>query len=248
MNVKLSDSSKVIDEAVAIIKKGGLVISPTRTNYCVICDPMNEEAIKKVFHAKKRTKFGPLSLNISSVSEVNKYVYFPTNFDMNCLIELWPGELSIIFKKGYPFPELLTMGANTIAVSFQGQSVLHQILESYKGPLASTSANISGQGDIFIDLEKSIEDIGEKVDLIIDSGVPSPALSVNGHNRSNTIIDLTFDIPFLVREGIVPTEKIKKVIPNLNEDMATYKYLLEKGVTQKYKTIMDILSVEDIEH
>lgn len=222
-------SEDVIIEAVNLLKQGGLVITPTRTNYNLICDPTHEEAIAKVFDVKKRTKFGPLTLAISRAEQADEYVKYPEGFDPSVLRELWPGELTAIFWKKFPFPDNMTMGAPTLAVACQGESVLHRIVEAGK-PVACTSANISGQGDIFVDLNKAVLDIGEQVDLVIDAGSESAAADLDVENKSNTIIDLTFEVPYLVREGVLPVERLRALIPNLNENTDEYKARLAARV------------------
>jgi L-threonylcarbamoyladenylate synthase len=223
-------SPAVIQEAVQILKNGGLVITPTRTNYNLICDPTHEEAVAKVFEVKKRTKFGPLTLALSFAEQAAPYVKYPDFFDPAVLNELWPGELTVIFEKEYPFPANLTMGAPTLATAYQGPSVLHDIIAAYEAPVACTSANLSGQGDIFVDLEKAVLDIGDKVELVIDAGQQSAAASLDVSNKSNTIIDLTFDVPHLVREGVVPVARLQALIPNLNIDTDAYKAKLQARI------------------
>lgn len=223
-------SEEVIREAAAILRNGGLVITPTRTNYNLICDPTNADAIAKVFDVKKRTKFGPLTLAISHAEQADRYVKYPEYFDRSVLQELWPGELTVIFEKEYEFPPQLTMGAHTLAVACQGESVLHSIVEAFGAPVACTSANLSGQGDIFVDLDKAVLDIGEQVDLVIDAGSESAAAELDVANKSNSIIDLTFEQPFVVRVGVISVERLSALIPHLNEDTEAYKQRLAARV------------------
>lgn len=227
--------NEVYKEAVSILDNGGLVIVPTRTNYNLICDPTNKVAIEKVMKVKQRKKFGPLTLAIDSIKDINQYVESneTINFNFDILKKLWPGELTIIFNKKYPFPDILTMGANTLAVANQGASVLNTLIKKYGKPVGCTSANISGQGDIFVDLDKAKNDLGDKVDLLIAVQSCSPRfISLDG-NKSNTIIDLTFEKPYLVRRGMYSVEKIKKLIPSLNENIDEYKVLLSRELKER---------------
>jgi L-threonylcarbamoyladenylate synthase len=92
-------------------------------------------------------------------------------------------------------------------------------------PIAATSANLSGQGDIFVCLDKAIADIGNDVDLIIDAGA-TPAQHAASADRVNTIIDLTFESPYLVRPGWVGLEQVRKYFPTLRTDVEEYRRLL----------------------
>jgi len=222
------ESPEVLDEAVAILRRGGLVSTPTRGNYCLVCDPEDDEAVERSFAVKERTKFGPLTLALHEIDAAGEYVEFPPGFDPAVLHRIWPSEVSLIFAKKHPFPERLTCGHSTIALMFHGPCTLQRLLMRYGGPLGLTSGNRSGQGDIRITLEKSVEDLGDKIDLIIaapsdDELTVSPT---SEQNPSNTIVDLTFGRPLLVRAGVLPTEALVEVFPDLDQDPAVFKRLL----------------------
>ncbi|NRD77092.1 threonylcarbamoyl-AMP synthase [Bacillus sp. BRMEA1] len=220
---------ETIQEAAEIIRNGGVVITPTRTNYNVICSPTNKDAINKVFNIKKRNKFGPLTLALATPNWIKEYIEYPENCDQKLLNKVWPAELTLIFNKNYPFPSELTCGADTIGVMVQGNSILQDILIELGSPVACTSANISGQGDLHVDFEKAVNDLGELVDLVIEPEFMPNQLKKNGENMSTTIIDLTFNPPMLVRRGVIPVENMKEVFPNLIEDTDEYKQkLLER--------------------
>lgn len=165
---KASEDS--IQEAANCIKSGGIVVVPTDTNYNLICDPFNELAVKKVFEAKQRTKFGPLTLYIASAEEIPKYTLPTSGFSVETAKSLLPGEISFILYKREMIIDAATCGADTVAVTCHSNSVLQNILKLLGTPVCGTSANISGQGDIFVTFEKASQDLSSKVDLIIDGG------------------------------------------------------------------------------
>jgi L-threonylcarbamoyladenylate synthase len=102
---------------------------------------------------------------------------------------------------------------------------MRSIVIGMNGPIAATSANLSGQGDIFVPLTKAIEDIGHLVDLIVDGG-PTEAEIAGTGDRVNTIVDLTFDVPWLVRKGWVAAEKLRAYLPDLVEDPRAYAAMI----------------------
>ena len=81
-------------------------------------------------------------------------------------------------------------------------------------------------------LAKAIEDIGDLVDLIIDAGPTAAELAGSG-DRVNTIIDLTFDRPYLVRAGWVGLDKVKPYFPDLVTDTARYQQVLAQRVAER---------------
>lgn len=225
-------SADAIRQAVDVLEAGGLVITPTRTQYNLISDAFSAEATDRVFHAKRRTKFGPLTLSIADPAVCARYVRLPDWLDPETPKEMWPGELTAIFWKNCDLPSNFTMGYDTLGVACQGPSPLEDIIRAFGRPVGATSANISGQGDIFVDLEKAVSDIGDEVDLIIDNGSQTLGASSSATVKANTVIDLTFDMPYLVRAGVYPVDRVRGLIPNLNEDSAAYKARLAERVQQ----------------
>lgn len=219
-------SDAAISQAVTVLRGGGLVISPTATNYNLICDARNEQAVSRVFDVKQRVKLGPLPVSLPYPEEIPSYVHVPDAFDTRAFGELLPGEVSFIFWQKYPFPDELTCGLRTVAVSCTSDPVFRRIVVGTKGPVAATSANLSGQGNVFVDLDKAIRELGDRVDLVVDAGPTQAQAHPEHSDRVNTIVDMTFEPPQLCREGWVAVEKIRRFIPGLAVDPARYRELL----------------------
>lgn len=221
-----------LQRAIAVLKRGGLVISPTTTNYNLVCDATNASAVSRIFEVKQRVKFGPLPVSLPHPGVAGRYVELPDWFDPAVLNDLLPGEISFVFKQKYPFPDQLSCGLHTVAISCTTHPVFRMLTLGLDGPVAATSANLSGQGNIFVPLSKAIEDIGHLVDLIIDAGPTAAELAGSG-DRVNTIIDLTFDRPYLVRPGWVALDKVKPYFPTLVTDTARYQEVLATRVAER---------------
>jgi L-threonylcarbamoyladenylate synthase len=219
----LDTSGQFIEQTLDVLACGGLIISPSVTNYILICDATNQKAVERIFEVKQRSQTGPLCISAPSASHIGMYVELPTGFSHEALEALFPGEINMIFNRKYPFPSALTCGLSTLAVNVSSDRDFGLIASRYGKPLAGTSANISGQGNIFVSLDKAIADIGAKVDLILDGG-PTVAQAYENHiHRVNTIIDFTLGEPWLVREGWVPISRILEFFPNLNTDVEGYR-------------------------
>jgi L-threonylcarbamoyladenylate synthase len=222
---KIQASGDWLAPVLDVLRAGGLVISPTTTNYNLICDATNAAAVERVFAVKRRTKLGPLPVSLPHPKVIEDYVQIPHWFDRSVPGAMLPGEISFIFRQKYPFPDRLTCGLGTVAVSCTTHPIFRSIVVGLDRPVAATSANLSGQGNIFVPLEKAETDIGDEVDLIIDAGPTAAQLAGDG-DRVNTIVDLTFDRPFLVRPGWVALPKVLEYLPNLDTDTETYQKLL----------------------
>jgi L-threonylcarbamoyladenylate synthase len=221
-----------LPRAIEVLKRGGLVISPTTTNYNLVCDATNAAAVSRVFAVKQRVKFGPLPVSLPHPSVAARYVELPDWFDPAVLDALLPGEISFVFRQKFPFPDQLTCGLHSVAISCTTHPVFRTLTVGLNGPIAATSANLSGQGNIFVPLAKAIEDIGDLVDLIIDAG-PTAAELAGGGDRVNTIVDLTFDRPYLVRAGWVGLDTVQAYFPALVTDTAHYQEVLARRVAER---------------
>ncbi|WP_176315795.1 L-threonylcarbamoyladenylate synthase [Burkholderia vietnamiensis] len=222
----VSANNEYLEIAVDTLRRGGLLISPTTTNYNILCDATNPDAVARVFEVKRRVKYGPLPVSVPYPDRIPEYVTLRGADDERMLSDLLPGEVSFIYRQRYPFPEKLTCGSATVAVSCTTHPVMRSIVIGLDGPVAATSANISGQGNIFVPLTKALEDVGHLVDLVIDAGPTAAELAGSG-DRVNTIVDLTRAMPYVVRKGWVPLERLRPYLPNLVEDVREYEKLNE---------------------
>jgi len=222
------ETRDALDRANAVLDDGGVVVVPTRTNYCLVCDPENPEAIEKVFAAKQRSKFGPLTLALHDIDAASRYAQFPAGFAPELLHQIWPSEVSFILPLAYDFPQRLTMGAATVAIMYHRPCGLQRLLERRGSPLGLTSGNLSGQGDIRIDLAKTVQDLGDRVDLVVGAVRPEITISSTAAEYpSNTIVDLSFTPPRLVREGVHPSRELLPAIPDLILDASSYSAALQ---------------------
>ncbi len=229
--IKVDAGGRYLPQVLEVLRGGGLAISPTTTNYNLICDATNAEAVEKVFEVKKRTKWGPLPVSLPHPKEAARYVDIPEWFDQGILEAMLPGEISFIFRQKFPFPDRLTCGSRTVAISCTTHPVFRSIVVGMERPIAATSANLSGQGNIFVPLQKAVDDLGELVDVVVDAGPTAAELAGQG-DRVNTIIDLTFDTPYLVRPGWVPLSEVLRFVPNLNSSVEAHQAALAQRVAQ----------------
>ncbi len=187
------------------IKKGSLIIYPTDTVYGLGAVITNEQSINNVYLAKSRSFSSPLIALLSSVDKVEEVAYVS---DKNLLKKLakafWPGALTVILKRKEHIPSIMVSGGDTIGVRIPNLDLAIKIIDLAGGILATTSANISGEAT-----PKSYDELSEaiksKVDILIDSGKCKLG-------EASTIIDLTSDVPKILRKGAISIEEIEKII------------------------------------
>lgn len=193
-NVDESELNKIKE----ILDNDGVIIFPTDTVYGIACNCFSEKAIKKVFDIKKRPENKPinvLSNNLDKIKLVSKNINEKEKF----LIDKYmPGALTIILDKNEKVPDILTAGLDTIGVRIPKNNISLRILENVSYPLATTSANISGDS-AGIKITDFLKEFDGVVDAIIDGGetdlkVASTIVRVESDNKLKIIREGTLKI------------------------------------------------------
>lgn len=193
-NVDESELNKIKE----ILDKDGVIIFPTDTVYGIACNCFSEKAIKKVFDIKKRPENKPinvLSNNLDKIKLVSKNISEKEKF----LIDKYmPGALTIILDKNEKVSDILTAGLDTIGVRIPKNNISLRILENVSYPLATTSANISGDS-AGIKITDFLKEFDGVVDAIIDGGetdlkVASTIVRVESDNKLKIIREGTLKI------------------------------------------------------
>ena len=189
------------------IKKGSLIIYPTDTVYGLGAIVTNEQSINNIYLAKSRSFTSPLIALLSSVDKVEEVA---TISDENREIleklahAFWPGALTVILKRKEHIPNIMVSGGDTIGVRIPNLDLAIKIIDLAGGILATTSANISGEAT-----PKSYNELSEaiksRVDILVDGGECKLG-------EASTIIDLTSDVPKILRNGAISTDEITKII------------------------------------
>lgn len=218
-----------INEAGNILNSGGLVAFPTETVYGLGGNALDKTAAKRIYQAKGRPSDNPLIVHISSPEELKDIVeYIPENAG-KMMEAFWPGPLTLIFKKKDIIPYETTGGLDTVAVRMPNHEVALELIKAAKVPIAAPSANTSGRPSP-TKAEHVIEDLSGKIDMIVDSG------SV-GIGIESTIVDVTSEIPMILRPGYITRGMIEKVIGKVCEDKVVSAKTLgdigEKGYRPK---------------
>ncbi|WP_297790257.1 L-threonylcarbamoyladenylate synthase [uncultured Anaerococcus sp.] len=218
---------KIIKKAADLLKKGELVAFPTETVYGLGASGLNDESCKNIFKTKNRPIDNPLILHISNIDMLYNLVE-EVSEDAKKLFGLWPGPLTIIFKKSKLIPTTVTAGGDTVAIRFPVDEIARNIIEEAKIPIAAPSANISGRpsptnaSDCFFDLDG-------KIPLIVDGGESRIGIE-------STVIDLSEDIPTILRPGFYTLEMLREILPQVRlDDALVDDNVVPKSPGQKYK-------------
>ncbi len=202
----------LIEESAEILRKGGIVAFPTETVYGLGANGLNPKAIKKVFIAKGRPSDNPLIMHVSKIEDVLPLVEEIPEKAYAAMKKFWPGPLTIILKKSNIIPHEISGGLSTVAIRMPSHPIAIKLIEKTGLPIAAPSANISGKPSP-TKAEHVIEDLMGKIDAII----------VGGHCNigvESTVLDMTVDLPTILRPGGVTLEMLEKVLGQVLMDSA----------------------------
>jgi len=159
------------DESIAAaadaIRGGELVVYPTETVYGLGADALDEEAIERVFEAKRRERDKPVSLAVPDVEAALEYVR-ATDREQRFMREFIPGPVTVVCEKREAVPDALTGGRSRVGVRVPDHEVALALLRE-TAPVTATSANVSGRPSAtrVADVD---DEIREAAAVVVDGG------------------------------------------------------------------------------
>lgn len=176
------------------LRNGGVIIYPTDTIYGIGCDITNKDAIERVCRIKgvdpKKAQFSFVCADLSHISDYTKSLDTPT---FRLLKSALPGPYTFIFNASKQVPKMFQSKKATVGIRVPDNKICHMIVELLGNPIMSTSLPMDGEIEYYTDPEIMHDVFGDKVDIVINSGI--------GNTLSSTIIDCTSGAPELIREG-----------------------------------------------
>ena len=193
----------LIDHVVRSLDAGQVVALPTDTFYGLAVDPVNLQAVDRIYELKNRARHKPLSLLIADVAQAYSLARScDTAFD-RLAERFWPGPLTIIVKAGSKLPLRVTANTGNVALRVPEAAIARAVVARLGLPITATSANLLGSPECAEASSVHVQ-FGEQIPLIVDGGP-------TGRLMATTIVDLTGDDGnswSILREGAVPTHEI----------------------------------------
>lgn len=194
----------MLEKAVSILKQGGLVAMPTETVYGLAADAKNAEALKKIFHAKGRPADHPLIVHLSDISQLNEWVTDIPTAALQLAEAFWPGPLTLIMRKRPEVLDIVTGGQETIGIRIPKHPVAQALLKAFGSGVAAPSANRFGR--ISPTTAAAVhEELGDRVDLILDGGQSEVGVE-------STIVDVSGTEIRILRPGMISSAQIEAVL------------------------------------
>jgi len=204
LKIGTSNLEEVIRTAAVIIKKGGTVAFPTETVYGLGADALNPNAVKKIFKAKGRPMDNPLIVHIADQEQLEVIVSDVPDSARGLMDAFWPGPLTMIFKRKDIVPDVTTCNLDTVAIRMPDNPIALGLIREAGTPIAAPSANISGRPSPTT-AEHVISDLSGRIDAVINGGAVRVGVE-------STVLDMTPDIPVLLRPGRVSIDEIREYV------------------------------------
>ncbi|PYG89543.1 L-threonylcarbamoyladenylate synthase [Ruminiclostridium sufflavum DSM 19573] len=203
------DEKKLLSAAEAL-KEGKIVAFPTETVYGLGANALDSSAVEQIFKAKGRPSDNPLIVHIADKEKVCELAESIPEKAAVLMDRLWPGPLTLVFKKSSIIPRIITAGLDTVAVRMPEHPVARELIRLAAVPVAAPSANVSGRPSTTT-ARHVLQDLDGKIEIVVDAGSSRVGLE-------STVLDITVDPPVLLRPGGVTPAQIEDIIGHIEID------------------------------
>jgi L-threonylcarbamoyladenylate synthase len=193
-----AEDLSALSRAVEFLRSGGLVAFPTDTVYGVGALAFDGEAVESIYPAKDRPKEKAIPVLIGDVDDLAKVCAEVPEVALKLAARFWPGPLTLVVKKNPNLPEAVS-ASPTVGVRIPDHPVARALLH-IAGPMAVTSANISGQASPCT-AQEVFNQLGGRIALILDGGKTPGGIP-------STVVDCSGPDPQILRIGPVSENDI----------------------------------------
>ena len=193
-----------IDQAVTVLRHGGLVAMPTETVYGLAADATDETAVRRIFAVKGRPADHPLIVHVADASHLAHWAAHVPDAAALLADACWPGPLTLIVPKAAHVLDVVTGGRASVGIRVPAHPVALELLHRFGGGLAAPSANRFGMVSP-TNAQHVRDDLGAVVDLVLDGG-HSPV------GVESTIVDCTVHPPQILRPGAITGDQIEALL------------------------------------
>lgn len=199
-----ADPAPGTDAAVAALRRGELVVLPTDTVYGIAADAFSPTAIGRLLEAKGRSRSMPVPVLVGSWRTIDGLAEVVTPTARALVEAFWPGPLTLVVRAAPSLAWDLGQTRGTVAVRMPLHPVALGVLEQ-TGPLGVSSANRTGLAPA-TDCAEAARQLGTAVQVYLDGGAC-------GEPVPSTIVDLTGDLPRVLRSGALPLDRVREIAP-----------------------------------
>ncbi len=188
-------------QALTVLREGGLVAFPTDTVYGLGALAFDNAAVERIYWVKGRSTEKAIPVLIGEVDDLAQVAIEIPPAAQRLAARFWPGPLTLVLPKHPRLPPAIS-AMPTVGVRLPDHPVARALLGA-AGPLAVTSANLTGQSSP-VTASEVLEQLGGRIPLVLDGGVTPGGIP-------STVVDCCGDSPRLLRAGPIPLEAIESL-------------------------------------
>lgn len=192
------EHANAIDRALAVLKRGGLVGIPTDTVYGLAALATDAEAIGRIYQVKERSENKAIAILIGEIGQLSLVASSLSEAASRLAASFWPGALTLVLPRHPGLPQNLSP-LPTIGVRMPDHTFARRLLVA-AGPLATTSANISG-GPNPRNAQEVLAQLDGRIDLLLDGGEAPVGVP-------STVVDCTGESIAILRQGAIEAERL----------------------------------------
>jgi L-threonylcarbamoyladenylate synthase len=193
-----------VEQAVQVLRRGGLIGLPTETVYGLGADAANELGVRRIFAVKGRPSNHPLIVHVASADEAKGRAAVWPDEAVALAQALWPGPLTLIVKRSPKVSDAVTGGQDTVGLRVPAHPLALELLSAFSGGVAAPSANRFGR--VSPTTAQHVRDeLGSEVDVVLDGGPCRVGVE-------STIVDVSGAVVRVLRPGGVPVEAVERVL------------------------------------
>ncbi len=201
-----AERDKGVQAAIEAVKRGDLIVMPTDTVYGIGADAFRSFAVTALQNAKGRGRNVPPPVLVGSSSTLDGLVFGLPSVARDLVEAFWPGGLTIVVEHAPTLQWDLGDTGGTVGLRMPLHPIALEVLRE-TGPMAVSSANKHGQPTAMT-AEKAREQLGYSVSVYLEGG-PSD------RTEPSTIVDLTSDVPRILRAGAISLDELRTVVPGM---------------------------------
>jgi L-threonylcarbamoyladenylate synthase len=201
----LSDpvSQYALDQAAAILRRGGTVAFPTETVYGLGANALDEHAVAAIFTAKQRPSWDPLIVHVCDETMLSVLVREVPEAATRLMQVFWPGPLTLLLPRSSAVPDAVTAGRSLVGVRMPSHPVALELIRRAGVPIAAPSANRFGHTSPTT-AQHVLDDLDGRIDAVLDAGPTALGLE-------STVLDPATVPITIYRPGAITLEQVKTI-------------------------------------
>jgi L-threonylcarbamoyladenylate synthase len=202
LKLEMPHGRQALDQAAAILRRGGLVALPTETVYGLGANALDENAVRAIFAAKQRPAWDPVIVHISDKSMLENLVENVPDSAWKLINAFWPGPLTLLLPRTRAVPDVVTAGRPLVGVRMPSHPVAIELIRRAGVPVAAPSANVFGHISPTT-AAHVLHDLDGRIDAVLDAGPTA-------HGVESTVLDPCQSPIIIYRPGAVTRAQISE--------------------------------------